>query len=547
MTAPPAGQAGRSLASEVNRVAKINAQYYQDLDPDILTLLKREVDAFDQLEVSDNATWLNRVAALSPKYRKLFEAGTYNRTRYRHHAYGWQVSILQEMLSQMSVVPLLIPQIAAGEYWLPGIGVSGTTTISWAGRNGTNTMTAASAQTPDAVTGPGGNPAWQYNQANSDIFTVASPAGPLTATDGVYVACWFRFDALDTTNRVLIEQHGSAGARKWQIRKTASQVVLNVDWSDDGTNQLTSNVELTEAENIGVVSQLDKYLFLELLIDPAQATLPTKTRMWINMKEVTWGSQSGTGGAALFNGGVFRLGNNNFENQDFNGQVGPVFIGRKVGGVLLPTTSQRQTLMRYRSPKFKRFQFVLDGNSLTAGQGATVPFVTSYPGVLKTQLAAKGVPTRDVHDRGLGGQTTQQMIDGFNTRVLPFFDSFYLRNYLVFFEVRNSTTNGQTASQILSQYQTYSALGRAAGFYVVACTAPPTDGDAVGQGVAGAANALIRANWRSFADAFIDLELVPQFTPAGNLANPTYFSDGVHLTDAGYALIAQIVQTSLFL
>jgi lysophospholipase L1-like esterase len=441
--------------------------------------------------------------------------------------------------------PNQIPQIAAGEYWLPGVGVSGAATISWAGRNGTNTMTAAAAQTPDAVTGPGGNAAWQFSQANSDIFTVATPAGPLVTTDGVYVACWFRFDSLDVTNRVVIEQHGSAGARKWQLRKTASVNVLRVEWSDDGTNLLASDVSLTEAEGVGTVTQLDKYLFCEIAIDPAGGSLPAKTRMWLNMREVTWENQSGAGGAALFNGGVFRLGNNNFENQDFNGQIGPVYVGTKVGGVLLPSDHQRMRLMRYFAPKQQRLQVVVDGNSLTAGQGASVAGVTSYPGVLRASLAAQGIPTRDVHDRGLGGASTQDMIDGFATRVEPFFDAFFSRNALVFFEVRNSTVDGQTAAQILAQYQEYAELGRAAGFWVVACTAPPTDGDAVGQGVAGAANTLIRANWESFADAFIDLELVPEFTPAGNIANPTYYSDGVHLTDAGYALIAARVETAV--
>lgn len=42
--------------------------------------------------------------------------------------------------------PRMVPQIAAGEFWLPGYGVSGTTTISWAGRNGTNTMSIGASQ-----------------------------------------------------------------------------------------------------------------------------------------------------------------------------------------------------------------------------------------------------------------------------------------------------------------------------------------------------------------------------------------------------------------
>lgn len=441
--------------------------------------------------------------------------------------------------------PSQVPQIAAGEYWLPGVGVSGSSTISWAGRNGTNTLTAVAAQAPDASTGPGGKPDWTFVANDSDVFSVGSPAGPLTATDGVYVACWFRFDSLDTTNRVIAEQHGLAGSRRWHIRKTASLSTLQIEWSDDGTNLLTSAVSLTELEGSGSVSILDKYLFLECAIDPAQSGLANKTRLWLDLKPVTFDSQSGTGGAALFNGGIFRLGNNNFENQDFNGRQGPVYVGRKSGGVLLPTDAQRRALALHLSPKDRRLQVILDGNSLTQGQGASVPGVTSYPGVLRASLGALGYQTRDVHDSGHGGDKTQQLVDEFATGIAPFFDPLFERTAVVMFEVRNSTVDGKTAAQILASYQAYGAACHAAGMKLVACTAPPTDGDAVGQGVAGAANALIRANWQSFADAFVDLELVPQLTPAGSLANPTYYSDGVHLTDAGYALVASSVQSAL--
>jgi lysophospholipase L1-like esterase len=448
-------------------------------------------------------------------------------------------------LAAAAFSPTQVPQIAAGEYWLPGVGVSGTTTISWAGRNGTNTLSVGSGQAPDAVTGPGGNPAWQFVAANSDVFIQSSPAGPLTATDGVYVAFWFRYDVLDTTTRVLAEQSGNAGARRWNIRKTGSLAVLQVEWSDDGTNLLTSTVTLQEAENIGLVSVLDKYLFCEVLIDPAGGSLPTKTRMWLDGAEVTWSSQSGTGGAALFNGGIFRVGNNNFENQSMKGQIGPVYIGKRAGGVLLPSAPDRAGLMRYRTPKDCRLQVVLDGNSVTGGQGASVTYVTSYPGVLRAALVSLGYQARDTHDRGLGGQTSQQMVDGFSTRVLPFYDPLFARSALVFFEVRNSSVAGQTAAQIQAQHQAYAALGRGAGFRVFVCTAPGSDGEPKGVGVAGAVNAWIRANWQSFANGFVDLEDAPQFTPSGSVLNPTYYSDGVHLTDAGYAVVAALVRTAI--
>ena len=434
--------------------------------------------------------------------------------------------------------PDQVPQIAAGEYWLPAIGVSGSSPVLWVGRNGTNTLSTAGAGAPDPVTGPGGNPAWTYVAADSDSYEIAAPAAPLTATDGVYVAFWFRYDGLDSTNRVLVEQNGSAGARKWHIRKTASTSVIQVEWSDDGTNQLISNVALTEDERLGTVSILDKYLFCEVFIDPTGVGLPSKTRIWFDGIEKTWDNQSGTGGAALFDGGIFRVGNNNFQNQDFGGQFGPLYIGVRSGGILLPTDAHRARLMRHRAPKATHLNVVLDGNSIMAGEDSSDPATTGPVGVLRSSLVALSYPSRDVHDRGLGGATTQDMINGYAARVAPFYDRVFARNILVFFEVRNSTVAGQTAAQIFAQYQSYAALGRATGFHVIACTAPPTDGAAVGQGEAGGANTLIRANWQSFADGFVDLELVPEFTPAGNIANPTYYVTGVHLTDAGCAILA---------
>lgn len=435
-----------------------------------------------------------------------------------------------------------VPQLAAGEVWIPAVGVSGTNPVLWAGRNGTNTLTSP-AQAPDASTGPGGNPDWTYVAANSDIFNVAVPAGPLVATDGVYVACWFRFDSLDTTSRVIVEQHGIAGSRKWNFQKTASNNVLQVNWSDDGTALLTSSVACLEDEGVGVQSVLDKYLFAEVLIDPTQSTLATKTRLWLDLREQTFSSQTGSGGAALFNGGLFRYGNNVSENQDFNGRLGPLYVGKRANGRLLPTDAHRKQIMRYLSPKDRRAQWVLRGNSLTQGQGASTPGVTSYPGVLKTLLTAAGYTSRDVHDRGLGGATTADFINGFFTNEFQFVDSAFECSYLVFFEVRNSTRS-LDATTVYNEHVKYAQIAKGRGFTVVVCTAPPTDGDAVGQGTAGAVNAMIRANWRSFADKFIDLELVPQFTPAGSVANPTYYSDGVHLTDAGYAIIANMVFAS---
>jgi hypothetical protein len=440
--------------------------------------------------------------------------------------------------------PSQVPQIAAGEYWLPGVGVSGTNPVLWAGRNGTNTLSTAPAQAPDAVTGPGGNPAWQFVAANSDIFAQASPAGPLTVTDGLYLAFWFRFDALSTVFQTVIEQFGLAGARRWSIQKSASLSALQIIWSDDGTNQLTASLSATEGEGVGNVSILDKYLFAEVAIDPAASGLSNKTRLWFDLRQQTL-TLGGTGGAALFNGGIFRVGNNNFENQDFNGQIGPIYIGRKVNGTLVPSLAERYGLMQYLSPKARSLQVICDGNSLTAGQGATVPFVTSYPGVLRASLAAAGFPSRDTHDRGFGGSKSQDMINRFATHVAPFYDPVFNKSAYVFFEVRNSTQAGETAEAVQAQHATLGLMAQEAGFFVVVCTAPGSDGAPAGQGVPGQVNAWIRSNWHTFAHAMVDLESEPEFSPSGDILNPTYYIDGVHLTDAGYAKVAQVVQAAI--
>jgi lysophospholipase L1-like esterase len=61
------------------------------------------------------------------------------------------------------------------------------------------------------------------------------------------------------------------------------------------------------------------------------------------------------------------------------------------------------------------------------------------------------------------------------------------------------------------------------------------------------ANAYIRANWPSFADALADMGAVEHFVVGtGDYANPTYYnSGGVHLTATGYAALAPTVVAAI--
>jgi hypothetical protein len=59
-------------------------------------------------------------------------------------------------------------------------------------------------------------------------------------------------------------------------------------------------------------------------------------------------------------------------------------------------------------------------------------------------------------------------------------------------------------------------------------------------------NEKLRANWRDYADALADIAVVPQLGTVEATKDPRYFNnDGTHPTDAGYALMADIVGAAI--
>lgn len=186
----------------------------------------------------------------------------------------------------------------------------------------------------------------------------------------------------------------------------------------------------------------------------------------------------------------------------------------------------RSSLKNSRQVVDTRRSFVCDGNSITFGVGGS-----PYPDQLHALL-----PRLVVANVGVGGKTTQQLIDDFTAKVAPL----YRQNAeLVFFEEHNSFNvgggnNTVAAEQIL--VQTYVSRAKSVGFKVWICTPPPS-GDTAVNALLTPYSVWLRAN-HGFADGFIDLNVIPELTPPGITDNPTYFSDAVHLTSAGYGKLA---------
>lgn len=184
---------------------------------------------------------------------------------------------------------------------------------------------------------------------------------------------------------------------------------------------------------------------------------------------------------------------------------------------------------------------VYDGNSLTAGSGAS-PFGFEYPAVSNAQLAQKGYLVQGPN-LGIGGQTTAQMLAGAPANVDPLFKVWRSLNVVIGWEITNSLYFGALPDPTYADYATYCLDRRAVGYRVIAINCLPRN--QVGQPALldqyrREINFSIEKFWRNYADRFIDIASVPQLM---NTANPTYYQlDQVHLTDAGYAVVAATVR-----
>ena len=182
-------------------------------------------------------------------------------------------------------------------------------------------------------------------------------------------------------------------------------------------------------------------------------------------------------------------------------------------------------------------QIVFDGNSLTQGTGATAGF--SYPDQCFPIL--KGF--RYGGNFGVSGQTTAQMSSDAVAQIDSLYNSGLYSNILVAWEIRNSrVVGGRTMAEAYSDYVSYCQARQAAGWKVMALTVLPCNGGDEPPGFEAervAINAQIVSDWPTFADELCD---VAADTRLDDYTDATYFNaDEVHLTDAGYGVVAELV------
>ncbi|MER9829158.1 SGNH/GDSL hydrolase family protein [Mesorhizobium sp. M0134] len=188
---------------------------------------------------------------------------------------------------------------------------------------------------------------------------------------------------------------------------------------------------------------------------------------------------------------------------------------------------------------------VCDGNSLTFGTNSTAG-TGDYPYVLSGLLTADAKKNA-LKNTGIAGQTSQMMMNAADVDVWLGVRAVSGKKVLLCWEILNDMrVNSVSAQDAINNLRAYCYARRQAGWekIIVINQIPTGAGGYAGTWGAGSpatVNALLASQYAQFADALVDLSGIANLqTPT----NTTYFAaDTIHLTDAGYALVAGAAKT----
>lgn len=180
---------------------------------------------------------------------------------------------------------------------------------------------------------------------------------------------------------------------------------------------------------------------------------------------------------------------------------------------------------------------ICDGNSLVAGLGVTS--AQAWPGQLQTALGAN----YSVLNLGISDRTTATQLSDIPTKVARKKEA--ASNYVyVYWEGTNSIYYGASAEDTIDDLKAIGADQKADGKYVIILTVMPRDNGSE-PGDFETKRTAVNTEIRNAANIGVSWDAVVDVAANANLQDPlnlTYFSDGVHLTPAGYAIVEGLVR-----
>lgn len=208
----------------------------------------------------------------------------------------------------------------------------------------------------------------------------------------------------------------------------------------------------------------------------------------------------------------------------------------------------------------RSWNLIFDGNSLTSGTGASAG--QDYPNQTLTLI---NIGVAGFNNFAVSGQTTPQMESDAATQIDPLFNAGYHLNALLAWEVTNDlVVNGANGATAYSNFKTYCQHRKDAhaGMVIIIFGVLPRNTGVAGfETNRGIVNVDFRADFSgatsdpkiftatsgvTYADYFVDLGADTRIGDLGDNLDTTYYNaDGIHMNNAGYAIVASYAKTAL--
>lgn len=234
--------------------------------------------------------------------------------------------------------PAQVPELLGGDFWLPGVGVSGlgTAGMQWAGQaNGNAFVQATVANQPAAASAPNGAAIWRWDGAN-DTLRIPTPSVAMRWTTRGMYSGWFKLNVDDANfYTYFVHSTGPANERLSIFHYNAIGLLRSFT---NATGATAANQESSRTVNQAV------WNYFEWVFDGTGSNNAARWRLFINRQEVAW-TYAGTIGAALFAAvAPFDL-CSAAGSIPFAGDSGPFYISNGI-----PSDAHRDGMWQYRAP-----------------------------------------------------------------------------------------------------------------------------------------------------------------------------------------------------
>ena len=187
------------------------------------------------------------------------------------------------------------------------------------------------------------------------------------------------------------------------------------------------------------------------------------------------------------------------------------------------------------TPFFRPGVVVWDGGSIIAGHLADPGYEFS------TQTLALVPRVCDSYVSATGGAKIADMIAEGPAEVDARYDKHADLDLCVVLAGGGDFRLGRSAAYEYAAIQTYCAARRSAGFRVLVVTTLPSADPATFEPTRLAYDAMLRDGWSTFADGLVDIAADPRIGDTGDEFDAQFYQqDELHLTDAGYGVMASV-------